>query len=288
MNKQNFLNSIDTYITMYEDGLSLKAITEIAGGSSTRAISWVSKTLKQHGLVLRTKSEDNRNRFNYTLNSDAFIGDFSDESSSYFLGFIVADGSLSMDRLSITINQKDGYILKEFQKFLGMNYGYSERSVFDKRTGKYYHRATLAVKCDKLVKSLNAQNIYKSKSAEEKLPNIDWLNNRHFWRGVVDGDGHVNDKPAVLVLVGSKEIVEGFITFCSKAVGFLTERKAVGVKGKNKTLYHVQITGDDARNIAEYLYKDSSHRLERKFNKTRCGVKDNGADPNSTSAVECS
>lgn len=51
------------------------------------------------------------------------------ETSSYFLGFILADGSLSMDRLSIVIKQEDGYILKKLQEFLGMNYGYRESSV---------------------------------------------------------------------------------------------------------------------------------------------------------------
>ena len=282
--KKELLDNIDKYAELYLNGASYAKITELIGGSSTRAIGWVSKTLKEYGIEKRSASDQNRNRFGYTLNKDAFDTDFSDETSSYFLGFILADGSLSMDRLSITIKQEDGYILKKLQEFLGMNYGYRESSVFDKRTLKRYYRATLALKDAKITSDLNAQNIFKNKSAEEKLPNIDWRSNRHFWRGVVDGDGHVkalNGAPAVLVLVGSEEIVNGFIEFADINVGFITKRPAVPVKHKNKILYHVQITGDDARNIAKFLYKDSSIRLERKYNKTLCKEEEDEFNSNS-------
>ena len=282
--KKELLDNIDKYAELYLNGASYAKITELIGGSSTRAIGWVSKTLKEYGIEKRSASDQNRNRFGYTLNKDAFDTDFSDEASSYFLGFILADGSLSMDRLSVTIKQEDGYILKKLQEFLGMNYGYRESSVFDKRTLKRYYRATLGLKDAKIISDLNAQNIFKNKSAEEKLPNIDWRSNRHFWRGVVDGDGHVkalNCAPAVLVLVGSEEIVNGFIEFADINVGFITKRPAVPVKQKNKILYHVQITGDDARNIAKFLYKDSSIRLERKYNKTLCKEEEDESNSNS-------
>lgn len=282
--KKELLDNIDKYAEIYLNGASYAKITELIGGSSTRAIGWVSKTLKEYGIEKRSASDQNRNRFGYTLNKDAFDTDFSDETSSYFLGFILADGSLSMDRLSIVIKQEDGYILKKLQEFLGMNYGYRESSVFDKRTLKRYYSATLCLKDAKIISDLNAQNIFKNKSAEEKLPNIDWRSNRHFWRGVVDGDGHVkalNGAPAVLVLVGSEEIVNGFIEFADINVGFITKRPAVPVKHKNKILYHVQITGADARNIAKFLYKDSSIRLERKYNKTLCKEEEDEFNSNS-------
>lgn len=286
MNKQQFLDNIQKYIELYKSGLSLKAVSENAGFTSKRSLDWVSKTLKENGLKLRSKSEDNRNRFGYTLKDDVFFGETLDEKSSYFLGFIIADGSLSKGYLSLTVSQKDGYILKALQELLGMNYGYRESSIFDKRTEKYYHRSTLAVKSDKLLQSLNSHNVFANKSAEEKLPNIDWMLNRHFWRGLVDGDGHVRtpkNKPAALVLVGSEEIVNGFIQFCDFNVGFITKRKAVPVQHKNKTLYHVQITGDDARNIAEFLYKDSSIHLTRKYNQALCIEEENGAYTNPAS-----
>lgn len=282
--KKELLDNIDKYVEIYQRGASYTKIAELIGNPSKRTIDWVSKTLKERGIERRSFSDQNRNRFGYTLNKDAFDTDFSDESSSYFLGFILADGSLSADRLSVTVKQDDGYILKKLQEFLGMNYGYRESSVFDKRTLKHYHRATLGLKDDKIISDLNAQNIFKNKSAEEKLPNIDWRSNRHFWRGVVDGDGHVNalnGAPAVLVLVGSEEVVKGFIEFAEINVGFITKRPAVPVKHKNKILYHVQITGDDARNIAKFLYKDSSIRLERKYNKTLCKEEDDEFNSNS-------
>ncbi len=54
-------------------------------------------------------------------------------------------------------------------------------------------------------------------------------------------------------------------------------------KNKQQGENHVQITGDDARNVAEFLYKDSSIRLDRKYNKTRCLEKEKHDLSNTTS-----
>ena len=284
--KKELLDNIDTYIEYYRKGATFTEILRLAGVPGGDATKWAKQVLKENGLEQRSAADQNRNRFGYTLNKDAFACDFSSEEASYFLGFIIADGSLSMGRLCFTLQQDDGYILKRLQSFLGMNYGYKESSYFDKRTLKTYHRATLSVREEKIIRDLNAQNIYKNKSAEEKLPNIDWQHNRHFWRGVIDGDGHVkalDGEVAVLVLVGSDEIVKGFIKFIDLNIGFITMRESVAVQYKNKILHHVQITGDDARNVAEFLYKDSSIRLDRKYNKTRCLEKEKHDLSNTTS-----
>lgn len=272
--KRELLENIDKYVDLYNNGASYKDIAKILGSSDTnsRTFGLVARTLRAHGVNKRSGSDQNRNRFGYTLNKNAFDVDFSDEESSYFLGLILADGSLSMDRLSLTIKREDGYILKRLQTLYNHNSYLRKSEVFDKRTLKTYYRATLCVKDAKIIRDLNKQNILKNKSAEEKLPNIDWKTNRHFWRGVVDGDGHVNasGKPAVLTLVGSEEVINGFIDFSEHNVGLVSKRKATGVQHKNKILYNVQLTGDDARNVARFLYEGSNICLERKYNNTLC------------------
>jgi len=231
-------------------------------------VTFIRKILGKSGLVLRSKADSNRVRYGYTIDETAF-SEFKTEESSYFLGLILADGCVdSRGRFSITLNQKDSYMLIRLQKYMGMDYGYMEGSIFDKRTNNTYYRATLATSNHSVVQNLRKQNIEPNKSTIEKLPNIDWINDRHFWRGVVDGDGHLNmnkTKASVIVLVGSSEVIQGFIDFCSNTVGLKVPRVPKGTQYKNKVLYKVQLNNEDARNVAKYLYEDSTVYLDRKY-----------------------
>jgi len=164
--------------------------------------------------------------------------------------------------LALCVKREDGYILKNLQSLLKMKHGYYEGSVRDKRTGKDYHRSMFQIQDPHLINQLYSQNLAPNKSACEKLPNLDWLTNKHFWRGMIDGDGHVNfTKSATLVFVGSEEIVNGFNSFVEHNIEIITKRKVTSKKYINKILYRIAFTGDDARNIAKFLYQDCSISL---------------------------
>ena len=201
------------------------------------------------------------------------LSDLNSEKAAYFLGFTVADGCIfNGNRLGFTLNVSDGYILRKFQEILGIKHGYSESEIFDKRTSKTYKRASLNVSDNNLSLILRNQNISSNKSTFEKLPNIDWLTNRHFWRGVIDGDGYlgINGNCAALVLVGSKEIVDGFNTFVQANIKINLIRTTKTCKSKtDKILHRVLYTGNDARLICNFLYKDSDIHLYRKMEKAK-------------------
>lgn len=250
-------------------------IEEYYAGNSVNKLSikyevsntFITKLFKLNNVQFRSRADENRTRFGYTLNDKCF-STINSEKDSYFLGFILADGCITNGYLHLTIKQSDGYILKELQNHLGMNYGYSESSVNDKRTNKTYHRSSLQVKNKNITENLRNQNIEPNKSTIEKLPNIDWLNDRHFWRGVMDGDGHVKMSAthrSHILLVGSFEIIQGFIEFCDNTVGLKVQRVPKAIQCKNKILYHVQINNTDAKNVVNYLYKNSTVHLYRKY-----------------------
>lgn len=264
MNKYNEVSAkISILIQEYNEGSSVSKIASNYDVST----NFIAKLFKLNNVQLRSKADSNRVRFGYTINDKSFLT-IESERDSYFLGFILADGCISNGYLSLTVKQTDGYILKELQTHLGMNYGYSESGVDDKRTNKTYHRSVLQVKNKSITENLRNQNIESNKSTVEKLPNIDWINDRHFWRGLIDGDGHLKmskTHQSLIVFVGSEEVVNGFIQFCNKSINLKVPRIAKAVKHKNKTLYHVQINNTDAREIAKYLYKDSTVYLKRKY-----------------------
>lgn len=278
---------IKLYIEMYREGKSLDTLREMYGVDKISKNKF-SSILVENGLVIRSRSENNRVRFGYTLNTRSFSEKFGTEECSYFLGFALADGSVSKHTFNFTIKREDGYILRRLQEFLGANYGYHESSIYDKRTCKEYHRATFSVGDPALLKDLSTYGITPRKSTEEKVLGVDYLNDRHFWRGVVDGDGHVNLSykgrgAAALVLVGSEDVVNKFYEFILHNIEGASKRTIGSHTYKNKTLYKIQITGDDARNLTKLLYKDSGIHLIRKYEKvfTR-GPYEFNTDPAST------
>lgn len=278
MNKfENFEKDVTLLINEYNDGGSIRDMSVRYEVSE----KFARKILNKHGVVLRTRAESNRTRYGHVINENAF-SEIKTEADSYFLGLIVADGCVDRrNRFNMTLKLTDAYMLKKLQDHLGMDYGYSESSVFDKRTKKYYHRAQLSTANPKVIANLRAQNIAANKSTIEKLPNIDWLNDRHFWRGLVDGDGHLKMREtrySVLVLVGSQEITQGFIDFCKNTVGIKDTVKPKAVQGKNKILHRVQLNTIDARNVVRYLYDESNIHLTRKYAEFLKLRNNNGSD----------
>ena len=247
----------------YSKGLSI----DILGDKYHVRTDFVYEVLNESGTTRRNRAETRRMSQDLHLDN-TFFDNIDLELPSYYLGFIVADGSLTNDGkcLVICVKREDGYILKNLQRLLKMKHGYYEGSALDKRTGNTYHRSMFQIQDPHLIEQLHSQNLAPNKSACEKLPNLDWLNNRHFWRGMIDGDGHVNfTKSATIVFVGSKEIVNGFNSFVEHNMELKTKRKVTCKKYINKTLYRIAFTGDDARNIAKFLYQDCNVSLDRKL-----------------------
>lgn len=225
----------------------------------------ITRLILESGNSLRTSTESRRISSGLTIDCNAF-SDFSEPLAQYFYGLILADGSLRGNSITFCIKNTDSGILEQLQKYLGMNYGLSFSSAFDKRTLKTYYRCTFAVSEKKIVDRLKAQGLARAKSCREVLPQFDWINSRDFWRGVIDGDGHIRLMEArALVLVGSEEIINGFISFCNNFNLLNTPRRASSNIYKNLELFKVQLTGDDAERVARFIYREGDTALERKL-----------------------
>ena len=193
------------------------------------------------------------------INSQAFI-DFTDENTAYFFGLLLADGMVSKDRNRITLGLKeqDKHIVEAFKNYL------QTTNTISKRVKDGYVRFVLTVDSKTIKDRLTKQNLLPNKSTAEKLPNFNWKENRHFWRGVVDGDGSVFAKQSSpkISLCGSFELLSGFNDFCQ--LNCFTKPSTI-YSTKSRNFYTICFSGQEALSVMNKLYLESNTYLHRKM-----------------------
>jgi hypothetical protein len=104
------------------------------------------------------------------------------EDKAYFLGFIIADGNIGENSNSISIIQKDPYILYEFKKYIEFSgdiyLPYKNRNI-----------CTINFSSSKTKNDLSKLGVFSNKTYTIKYPDIPEELQNHFIRGVFDGDG---------------------------------------------------------------------------------------------------
>lgn len=199
----------------------------------------------------------------YTINRDAFK-DLGTEESAYFYGWLLTDGNIGdTGRVSLQVKRTDEDIVLSFNKYLGLSREVLRRSRFDDRTGNTYHSTELYFSDKVITERLQLLGMSPRKSTKEVCPDV-FKNNRHFWRGVLEGDGWITNHGDSYGcgVVGSKELVESFQEYC----------KLLGVdkfytRCQSGDLYECTLGSRHAATILlTELYKETSLFLERKYN----------------------
>lgn len=175
------------------------------------------------------------------------------EAGSWFLGLWTADGYLSPNAsMSLALKDHDGVQLAAVA--LGLP---GERIGLLRGLGQ----ARIRVGVKWFLPRLAALRITPGpKTGREHAP---WglEHNRHFWRGVLDGDGWLSPERRVIGLVtAGSELRDQFVHFLDKALG-CTPTLSVRNEG---SLYQVTLTGSNAVALASLLYVESTFALPRK------------------------
>lgn len=185
------------------------------------------------------------------------------ELDLYWLGFLMADGYVNYSKknkcLELGLHPRDSEQVSKFKLFTG---SHNTIRVTDKV-------CKICVYSKELVERVMPYGLVprKTKTAQALL-GID--NSRHFWRGVVDGDGSLGvhrqrqrgyyyERPQ-LQLMGSWYLLVQFCNFLSSTgvhVDFY----------KSGSMWSFGITGKRALNVIDLLYKDSLIHLDRKKEK---------------------
>ena len=218
------------------------------------------------------------------LIDENYFDNIDTAEKAYFLGLLYADGSNQprINRVELSLNQRDKDIIIKLSKKIQ----YGENSV------RYYSRNGGYGKCD--IAQLTLINNHLSSRLAElgcgprktfKITFPEWLEYnliRHFTRGYFDGDGclviyerRINKnktksgkgslyKSAEFNIVATKMFIDGL----SKKLDLMNIPFSVSTrhKEKNTNTRTLRVHGNlNIRKICDWLYKDSSVHLNRKF-----------------------
>ncbi len=234
---------IQDMLTSYEQGESLSKIAQRYG------TSWqvLSTLLKKHGLVLRSHYEEMRK---HTCNH-AYFHTIDSEEKAYWLGFLTADGCITTgDRISVHLASIDCGHLYKLKEAIKATQSISEC----KRS------CSLVICSPEMAADLALHGIVPNKTFSTQPAQVAPELERHYWRGVIDGDGHISRDGRILVCAGDYQVVLGFQTFI--LARWLTVKARVY---RQETIYRFQLQGAIVKEVLEVLYGDATVYLGRKY-----------------------
>lgn len=209
----------------------------------------------------------------YELNEQKFDGEL-DEYQKYWLGFIMGDGCILKNRITVELSRIDRQHLVKLKEFLESthpvkDYEPSQRNPSGSSKLEWYS--------PNMVQTLKNYGIVPSKSSIDVTVPMILAQSRDFWRGMVDSDGSVKititkegyEMPR-LSLVGTENLMDLFLTFIQTH----TDTKTKVRRGNGKMLYRVTLEGKPARKIIPVLYGECRVSLERK-NETAKSIMEN-------------
>jgi hypothetical protein len=203
----------------------------------------------------------------YTLDDTVF--DTTTEESAYWSGFLMSDGNISYGktgnaRIALTLAKVDYPHLVKFRKFLKCTNPIQPKK--KKYLGIIVIQWYLRFTSKRIAEVLVAHGIVPRKSLIARVIGLE--NNRHFWRGVFDGDGYFKNKDGKdadkMILTGSNDLCAQFELYIKKNV----PNAKVRIK-KIREYSKLYISSDTARAVAKLLYSDCKIALSRRLVKAR-------------------
>lgn len=189
-------------------------------------------------------------RNKYPINEKCFLE--KSNEAMYWMGLIAADGCIRSNNIRVKLHVNDTDTMESLRSFLG-----TERKIaIDGNC------ACLSFNSVLIKEALEAENITERKSHTFN-PSDNCIDNKYFWRGMIDGDGSVmikSDKYLSIMLCGSKYCVSAF----EKWVKSICETKA-GIVA-HSSIFKFTVSGRHAEKVARILYSgDTSFGMQRKM-----------------------
>lgn len=187
-----------------------------------------------------------------------------DEYSSYWGGFIAADGCITGGTLKICLGYDDLSHLEKFKDFMQNTHKITVNTTT-------YYRCEMSFKHEQIISDLKDNfNIVPNKSLIYKLPdNLPSNAFRHYLRGLFDGDGCIcesfsnkDSHTATLytTVTGSEFLINDL---------YMKLNELLGIEGTIQTkpgCKVIKYCTNASFILLDYMYKDSSIYLDRKYN----------------------
>jgi len=159
------------------------------------------------------------------------------------------------------LHSKDIEILHNLKGYVGTNNKVCEYEYVNTKSGKPVLTASFSFKDDTVIQTLVNYGMEPRKSTKEKCPDV-FRYNRHFWRGMIEGDGSISKISNEITLVGSEEVINAFSEYCINL--FPSSNPKIYVKGN---LYVFSLCSKIySKQVLDELYRDSKYKLSRKYN----------------------
>lgn len=187
----------------------------------------------------------------------------NDEITAYFLGFLQTDGTLDHKRVSIEIGTKDISILYAFEKKFG---GKVTTRIRNTNFSNNHSCSCWRLGSVAFVKQMNALGIPCGKKSNIISPiEMPKEFERHYIRGLIDGDGSLSitstGRPCLGFVTDSDKMKKYISKWLLKHGNVLTNVN----RNKRDNIYSITVTGNKAQKLIEILYQDCSVYLPRKL-----------------------
>lgn len=259
----------------YSEGLSQKKIADLMGVSDRT----IMELMKKYEIKARS---DREQALRYRCN-ESFFKNIDSEEKAYWLGFMYADGFIQNKRkhsnykVGITLSVIDKGHLIKFKENISSNH---KISTYEQNNGFGGDYSRILISSNEMAEDLINKGCVLNKTDKIVFPNENIVPKeliRHFIRGYIDGDGSVGysylknskngkrDKfEGKIGIVGTKEMLEGILKEFNVEHLKLDQRH----KDRDNNNYQINIGGNKkVINLLNWMYKDSTIYLERKYEK---------------------
>lgn len=250
----------DNIVSLYSSGLSQAKVGEIYN------VNWyiIGKILKKCGVTARDDSHKFRK---YTIDENYF-DNIDTPNKAYLLGLLYSDGCNypPQHRVKLELQERDKDILDKINIEIQSN----KPLVFNNLNSKnenWQNTYRLDITNKHISDRLVELGMVQNKSLILEFPK--WLDKSMyapFLRGYLDGDGHIEwGKTRFITLVGTTQFCEHVKNFCENDLNIKCSICNAANKNSNTKLLYIH-SRDRIKKFLDFIYKDASLYIERKYN----------------------
>lgn len=252
-------------VRLYQAGISRNSLALQFNTSRP----FITDLLKEHGVRVRGSKEVCTVTLPF---GNIFKNANESEAAAYWIGFLMADGCVHRVRsgskyIRLALAVCDKPHVEKFAAFIGVPKNIQVVENDPKNLNGHVIRGTAtavySLASESLVDELFTYGVVyrKTHSAEVCLLG----DNRHFWRGVIDGDGSIGTacrwsvkQPTLQFACGSRRLVEQFRDYCKS---FIETKADIH---RNRKLWAFTLSAYPAAAAIHSLYFNCSISLDRK------------------------
>lgn len=189
---------------------------------------------------------------------------------SYIYGLVLTDGSLyfttrNRGKVSIELNRKDSELLYKLQEKIPHS---SVKPRTRNTNFKHNSQTMIFTNSQRNFREFFVKNGIPEKDKSTKgIPPITLFSESDFWRGVYDGNGSLgftsNDEPFISLVTKSEPLKTELLNLLETKFGII---KQINPNNRDN-VYNITLKNEDAISFSEFLYKDSSIYMQRKYEK---------------------